>query len=329
MKLTKLISMTKLAAVVWCLFFIHIDVHAQQDFDRFIKRTFLIADGFDSPPETSSSSQIFVLAHGRVHSIVSTPDSTQVAVLIEHDYFENHYRKTVYSQYYGLQNNITVRIGDTVKRGQLLGKTSRTIESKPISLHEQLPTSSNSHEIAATAFLSSHRQLFNPQEEPNLILVDQSRYRMRLIKKGLTTAELDISLGQAKGQKQVQGDNKTPKGMYFITQKYRGTFPGKYGAYYGGHWMKINYPNAYDAARGVTENLLSETQLQQIRNKWERRLPTLENTRLGGGIGFHGWVSEWDNKGSRHLSWGCVVMHISDISHYFEQLPVGSMVIIF
>ena len=93
--------------------------------------------------------------------------------------------------------------------------------------------------------------------------------------------------------------------------------------------MKINYPNAFDAERGRADNLLSDEQVQQITEKWRRRSPSLENTPLGGGIGFHGWVSEWDNKGSRHLSWGCVVMHISDISRYFDHVPVGTMVIIF
>jgi hypothetical protein len=32
--------------------------------------------------------------------------------------------------------------------------------------------------------------------------------------------------------------------------KHRGSFDGAYGAYYGGHWIKVNYQNKYDAARG-------------------------------------------------------------------------------
>lgn len=32
---------------------------------------------------------------------------------------------------------------------------------------------------------------------------------------------------------------------------------------------------------------------------------------------------------SRHLSWGCVVMHLSDVGKLFEQVPEGTMVVIF
>jgi hypothetical protein len=64
------------------------------------------------------------------------------------------------------------------------------------------------------------------------------------------------------------------------------------------------------------------------------KVPTLikpreKNTRLGGGIGFHGWIQEWENSGPRHLSWGCVVMHIYDIKRLYDQLPEGAMVVIF
>jgi murein L,D-transpeptidase YafK len=131
------------------------------------------------------------------------------------------------------------------------------------------------------------------------------------------------------GEKQVEGDNKTPKGMYFVTRKHRGEFPGAYGAYYGGHWIKINYPNRYDAARGRAARLITPAQESSIAAAWERRAPTLETTRLGGGIGFHGWAREWEDDGPRHLSWGCVVLHLSDISNFYEQVPEGSMVVIF
>jgi len=55
----------------------------------------------------------------------------------------------------------------------------------------------------------------------------------------------------------------------------------------------------------------------------------MEKTKLGGGIGFHGWIKEWDDNGPRHLSWGCVVVHISDIDRVYELIKEGSMVVIF
>jgi len=38
---------------------------------------------------------------------------------------------------------------------------------------------------------------------------------------------------------------------------------------------------------------------------------------------------EWSNDGPRHLSWGCVVLHLYDISKVFDQIPRGAMAVIF
>lgn len=117
--------------------------------------------------------------------------------------------------------------------------------------------------------------------------------------------------------------------MYFVIQKHQGKFDGPYGDYYGGYWIKINYPNKFDAARGRAQGLLSASQEASIVRSWEARAPTLQNTSLGGGIGFHGWIREWKNDGPRHLSWGCVVMHLNDIGKFFDRIPGGTMVVIF
>ncbi len=167
-----------------------------------------------------------------------------------------------------------------------------------------------------------------PQREQTLILVDQASYKMRLYQRGKLQGEYDVSFGQSEGRKREQGDNKTPKGMYFVTGKHRGKFDGAYGGYYGGHWIKINYPNKYDAAWGREQGLITPQQESQIAADWERRAPTPQSTRLGGGIGFHGWIREWSNDGPRRLSWGCVVMHLYDISKVYDQISEGAMVVI-
>jgi hypothetical protein len=179
-----------------------------------------------------------------------------------------------------------------------------------------------------SAFIAAHRKLFVPQREQTLVLVDQESYKMRLYQDGRVKGEYDISLGQGNGPKAVQGDNKTPKGMYFVIGKHRGKFDGAYGAYYGGHWIKINYPNRYDAARGIAAGHITPRQQAAIAASWEQRASTLENTRLGGGIGFHGWAQEWSNDGPRHLSWGCVVLHLYDIRNVFNLIQPRSMVVI-
>jgi lipoprotein-anchoring transpeptidase ErfK/SrfK len=55
---------------------------------------------------------------------------------------------------------------------------------------------------------------------------------------------------------------------------------------------------------------------------------TNQKTQLGGGIGFHGWASEWNGSENARLSWGCVVMHNPDIRRVFDDIPLGAMVVL-
>jgi len=36
----------------------------------------------------------------------------------------------------------------------------------------------------------------------------------------------------------------------------------------------------------------------------------------------------FDFPGPRHLSWGCVVMHLYDIQKLYDQIPEGTMLVI-
>lgn len=93
--------------------------------------------------------------------------------------------------------------------------------------------------------------------------------------------------------------------------------------------MKINYPNSYDAAWGRAEGIISEAEQKSIAERWRERKATPGETPLGGGIGLHGWIREWENDGPRHLSWGCIILHMYDIGKVYDQVPMGTMVVIF
>ena len=268
-------------------------------------------------------------------------------VMIDHVFYENAEKKTIRSVYVHLQE-IHVRAGEHIERRQVVGTVGQDPD-KLFAPHLHLefrwdqllsPTfwpSSNGkdldwvkrHYTDPSAFINAHRHTPIPEREANLIVVDQESYKMRHYKSGQLQGEYDVSFGQGKGAKEVEGDNRTPVGMYFVIQKHRGDFEGPYAAYYGGHWIKINYPNEYDAARGRAEGHINASQQAAITTAWRNRALTPQNTKLGGGIGFHGWIKEWSNEGPRHLSWGCVVMHLNDVSKLFDQIPEGTMVVIF
>lgn len=295
---------------------------------------------------TDLGQDVHAVANGRVTFAQNCGRLWGNVITIEHHFYENHERRKIISLYAHL-NEIKVNEGALVQRRQVIA----TIGQDPdklfaAHLHLELrwddslsPTywpSSNGkdeawvkeHYATPSAFINEHRKLFVPQKEAKLMIVDQESYKARFYQAGVLNQEYDVSFGQGKGQKLVEGDNKIPKGMYFVIKKHRGNFGGPYGAYYGGHWIKINYPNKYDADRGLAQQMISQQQQAAITAAWEKRVATLETTKLGGGIGFHGWIKEWDNSGPRHLSWGCVVMHLYDIQRLYDQIPEGTMVVI-
>ncbi|MBV8858255.1 MAG: peptidoglycan DD-metalloendopeptidase family protein [Acidobacteria bacterium] len=296
---------------------------------------------------TDLGQPVYSVANGRVVFARNCGRLWGNVVVIEHLFYENDERREIRSLYAHL-NEIKVSEGAEVRRRQLIATVGQDPEKLfNAHLHVELrldptlaptfwPSSEGKdaawlreHYEEPSGFIKSHRKLPVPQNESTLVLVDQARYKARLYAGGRVAGEYNVSLGQGVGEKQVEGDNRTPKGMYFVVQKHRGDFPGDYGAFYGGHWIKLNYPNRYDAARGCAAGLITPAQEASISAAWEKRSPTLETTRLGGGIGFHGWAREWSDSGPRHLSWGCVVLHLSDIPTFYDQLPEGSMVVIF
>ncbi|NMO23402.1 L,D-transpeptidase, partial [Pyxidicoccus fallax] len=182
----------------------------------------------------------------------------------------------------------------------------------------------------ARRFLAARARLPLPAEEPALLLISHEDFQLRLYAKGREVARKEVGFGQAAGAKQVRGDNRTPKGMYFVTQKLRGDIPGPYSAFYGGHWIRVNYPNPWDADRGVASGFIDAKTRERIARDWVARKNTNASTRLGSGIGLHGWAGEWTlaESGGR-LSWGCVVMHTPDITSLYDRIPEGTMVVLF
>jgi hypothetical protein len=256
----------------------------------------------------STPGEVRAIGAGRVGKV------EEGALELEHEWVENHERRRGRSRYEGLTT--TLPVGAELRRGQTLGRATR--------LQLRLPDS----EESPADFISLRTTLPIPAEEPVLALISHDDYELRLYERGVERGRYAVSFGQAQGVKEQRGDNRSPKGMYFVVARSQGPFSGPVGEYYGGHWTKINYPNPWDARRGRERGWISPAQEQGIRRAWSRRQLTAQNTRLGGGIGLHGWAWEWPDEGLRHLSWGCVVLHLRDVGHIYASLPEGSMVIL-
>lgn len=85
------------------------------------------------------------------------------------------------------------------------------------------------------------------------IAVDVSKARLYLFehKAGAVRLVSDyyISVGKAGVGKALEGDQRTPLGLYFITSNLN---PKSLTDFYGSGALPINYPNAYDVRRGKT-----------------------------------------------------------------------------
>ena len=162
-----------------------------------------------------------------------------------------------------------------------------------------------------------------------LLVAHKGQYRMHLYAKGKLLKTYVIGLGQAPlGHKQQQGDNRTPEGTYKIIQKSRGPFEGEYAHYLGVAWMRLNYPNNADAIAGFSKGLITEKQKNAIIAANNAGKEPLKTTKLGGGIGIHGWYGEWPGDDKQNLTWGCISVQNTELEDLYKRVPLGTTVVI-
>lgn len=163
-----------------------------------------------------------------------------------------------------------------------------------------------------------------------LLIAWKSQYRMQLYYSGKLQKTYIIGLGQEPiGHKQQQGDNKTPEGNYRIIQKTVGPFTGGgSSAWLGTRWMRLNYPNNADAKSGLDRKLISRDEYNRIvlANKAGKEPP--KNTKLGGGIGIHGWNGSWPGNDQQDLTWGCISLQNDQVEDLYDRVGLQTRVII-
>ena len=92
-----------------------------------------------------------------------------------------------------------------------------------------------------------------PQTTHHAIAVDASRSRLYLFENGPSGLKLIsdhyASIGRLGADKSVQGDQRTPLGVYYITSRLEGK---QLTDFYGSGALPLNYPNEYDRRLGRT-----------------------------------------------------------------------------
>ncbi len=152
-----------------------------------------------------------------------------------------------------------------------------------------------------------------PKIENPLIVVNKSQRKLELFDGEKSIKTYKIALGFAPvGDKEKQGDGKTPEGEFYIfTKNDKSKFYLSLG---------ISYPNIEDAARGLKAKLITKTEYDKIvRAIKDKKMPA-QYTKLGGEIYIHGGGTSGD------WTWGCVALTNEEIKEIFDVIQVGTRV---
>lgn len=152
----------------------------------------------------------------------------------------------------------------------------------------------------AAEFLPSNILMMDDKFSHHVILVEKATHQLHLFENSSSTPTLiksySTATGKFKGDKFINGDHKTPEGIYtiyeFLSDAELHRRHGKYADIYGSGAFPMDYPNFIDDRQGKT----------------------------GGGIWLHS--TDDDSRISKGLdSKGCVVLQnsdLKDISKYIE-----------
>lgn len=130
------------------------------------------------------------------------------------------------------------------------------------------------------------------------IVVLKSSRQLKAYSQGKLIKTFEISLGRNPiGQKEIEGDKKTPEGIYSINDK------NPQSGYHRN--LGISYPNQEDILR-----------TKQIGRK------------TGGDIKIHGIRNGFIGKFHRLFDWtlGCIALTNSEIEQLYNHTPIGTVV---
>lgn len=145
------------------------------------------------------------------------------------------------------------------------------------------------------------------------IKVYKSKRTLELYGDNKIIGRFKIGLGRSpEGNKEKEGDSKTPEGKYYICTLNNQT------KYY--FFMGLSYPNEGDAKRGLESGLINENNYNSIVTAINNKQQPPWNTALGGAIGIHGGGTTYD------WTYGCIAMENTDIEILKQYAAVNTPV---
>jgi uncharacterized protein YijF (DUF1287 family) len=142
--------------------------------------------------------------------------------------------------------------------------------------------------------------------------------KLFLVRGDKVERELHVGLGSMNptGQKVKLGDGATPEGRFYIAELDGSPEAGRYGA----RSMRLSYPSAAEARRGLRDRLIDKaTYLKIVRAVRAGEVPP-QHTALGGSIRIHG------GGGKRDWTLGCIGLDDADVIALFAEVRKGTRV---
>src|SRR6478672_9957179 len=149
---------------------------------------------------------------------------------------------------------------------------------------------------------------------PRLVITKKDR-KLEVFDGDNLVKSIKVSLGfTPTGDKEIEGDGKTPEGEFYIyTKNPKSQFYLSLG---------ISYPGIEDADRGLRDGLIDQSEHDEIVEAVRQRKMPPQKTRLGGEIYLHGGGTGKD------WTYGCAALADEDIRQLFNAIPLGTPIVI-
>ncbi len=152
-----------------------------------------------------------------------------------------------------------------------------------------------------------------PKMENPHLLVKKKERKLQIFDGEKLVKTYSISLGFAPdGDKEIEGDGKTPEGDFYIFTK------NPESAFFLS--LGVSYPNIEDAERGLKDNLITQAEHDEIVKAINEKVMPPQKTKLGGEIFIHGGgcKSDWTA--------GCMALQNEEMQEVFDAIEVGTAI---
>lgn len=164
--------------------------------------------------------------------------------------------------------------------------------------------------VGAIYIFGQFEQSLEGMKEPHILVKKKDR-KLQIFDGEKLRKTYKISLGFApEGDKEIEGDGKTPEGDFYIFIKNpESSFFLSLG---------VSYPNIEDAERGLKQKLISQEEHDEIVKAINGKAMPPQKTKLGGEIYIHG--------GGCNKDWtaGCMALENEEMQEIFDSIEVGT-----